>query len=171
MRSKALILLFIKKMSVKWSFCQERKYMASDKLDLKWPNCGLWVQFRPVGLLTHCSWLLLAQSAGISRCNKDCVAHGAENICHHIFYLTINSELPIIALISIVVIVWVGVTAPATVSGLCIILPETPLIMLKTLHDRLPSPFILTFTIQSDPVQDFFLNKPLILMFECCCSA
>lgn len=170
MRSKALISLFIKKMSVKWSFCQESKYKASDKLDLKWPNCGLWVQFRPVGLLTYCSWLLLVQSAEISSCNKDCMAHGAENICHYIFYLTINSELPIIVLINIMVIMWVGVNAPATVSGLCIILPGTPLIMLKTFQDQVPSPCILTLTIQPDPVRNI-LNKPLILMFECCCQA
>lgn len=160
--------LFIKKMSVKWSFCRERKYTASDKLDLKWPNCGLWVQFWPVGWLTYCSWLLLVQSAEISSGSKDCVAHGVENTCHYIFYLTINLELPIIALINIMVIMWVGVNAPATVSGLCIILPETPLIMLKTFHDQVPSPCILTLTIQSDPVQNI-LNKPLTRMFECCC--
>lgn len=83
------------------------------------------------------------------------MAHGAENICHHIFYLTINSELPIIALINIMVIMWVGVNAPVTVSGLCIILPETPLIMLKTFHDQVLTPCILTFTIQPDPEQNF----------------
>lgn len=65
----------------------------------------------------------------------------------------------IIALINIMTIMWVGVNTLITVSGLCIILPETPLIMLETFHDQVPLPLILTFIVQSDPVQSFFLTN------------
>lgn len=69
--------------------------MASDKLDLKLPNYGLWVLLRPM-VCSYFPWLLLAQSAEMSPYNKDYMAHGAENIYHLIFHLKIKSKLQLL---------------------------------------------------------------------------